>query len=331
MKFPIVLKKSPLVLIRRIVEVEFLVSVALFILSFLVNYEQLYAIAIGSRFRYDIFLVLAASIIQLVITIGVFLLWHGEEYRIKEKEILHKYGLFFSKEQSILLKIVQSVEYKRSPLEFLLGYGTIIIHSSNSEKPFQIKSVESAEIYVNLIKDAVDRALDRPTDSSKKLSIFDLILEGENSHLELKQTFRWDIKQKDTSKALEKATLKTISAFLNTDGGSLIIGVTDNGGIYGLEDDYKSLVRKDRDGFENHFNQVLKHTIGSEFRQYIEFSFETLEEKDVCLIEVRPSPKPVYLKTNGDEEFFIRTGNTTTPLSLSETNSYIDSHWKGKE
>jgi membrane protein YdbS with pleckstrin-like domain len=329
MKFPIIIKQSPLVLVRRIVEVELIISIFLFSVSFLANYQQLYLQTfVSSIFRYDIFLFMLASILQLFITIGVFFVWHSEEYRIKEKEIIHRHGIFFTKEQSILLKNVLSVEYKRSPLEFLLSYGTVVVHSNGNGKPFFIRSVESAEIYSNIIKDAVDGALSRPSDSAKKLSILDSILEGEHSRLEFKQTFRFDIKQKDVNKMLEKAVMKTIAAFLNSDGGHLIVGVADNGKIYGLEDDYHTLIRKDRDGFENHFNQILKLMMGAEFRQYIKMSFETIEEKDVCVIEVMPSPKPVYLKSNGDEEFFIRTGNSTSPLKVSEVNSYIGSHWE---
>jgi predicted HTH transcriptional regulator len=160
------------------------------------------------------------------------------------------------------------------------------------------------------------------------MPILDLVLEGESSKLELKQTFRWDVKLKDTNKALEKAVIKTVAAFLNSDGGNLIIGVDDSGSIYGLEDDYNSLVRKDRDGFENHFNQVIKNMIGAEFRRYIDLSFEKIEDKDVCLVSVSPSPKPVYVTVNGDEEFFIRTGNTTSPLKVSEVNSYIETRWQ---
>ena len=154
------------------------------------------------------------------------------------------------------------------------------------------------------------------------------MLEGEHSQLELKQTFRFDGKLKDVNKILEKAVMKTIAAFLNSEGGSLIIGVTDNGKMYGLEDDYSTLVRKDRDGFENHFNLIMKNMMGAEFRQYVKCSFEKIEEKDICLVEVEPSQKPVYMKANGDEEFFIRTGNTTSQLKISEVNSYIETHWK---
>jgi len=329
MKFPVVIRQSPLVLVRRIIGVEILFSIIIFGLSFVTNYEELFAKTVGQFLtRYDLFVFILASAVQFFITLIVFFFWQSEEYRIKEKEISLRGGIFSTKEKSILLKNISSVEYKRSPLEILLSYGTIVIYTSGNEKPFYIRSVETAEIYANIIKDAVDRSLSREMDSGKKLSILDLILEGEHARLELKQTFRFDIKEKNASKLLEKSVMKTVTGFLNSDGGNLIIGVTDNGKIYGVEEDYKTLVRKDRDGFENHFNQTLKNMIGAEFRQYVTLSFEKIEEKDVCLIEVEASPKPVYMKANGEEGFFIRTGNTTSPLKVSEVNSYIGSHWE---
>jgi uncharacterized membrane protein YdbT with pleckstrin-like domain len=328
MKFPIIIKQSPLVLIKRIIEVELLATLFLFAISFLTNYEALYEVTLSRFVRYDVFLFITGAILQLVITILTFFWWHAEEYRIKENEIVHRSGIFFTKERSILLKNVTMVEYKRSLMEFLLSYGTIVLTTNAGERPFTVRSIEAAEIYANVIKDIISRPAEKVTDLQKKLSILDLVLEGEHSKLEFKQTFRWDTKQHATNKMLEKAVMKTLAAFMNSLGGNLVIGVSDNGKVYGLQEDYMSLIRKDRDGFENHFNQVFNQLIGAGFRQYVSVSFQTIEEKDVCLIEVSPSPEPVYVAQNGDVEFFIRTGNTTSPLSVRETHSYIETHWK---
>lgn len=328
MKFPIIIKQSPLLLVRRIVEAEVLISILLFIASFLTNYEELYrSLTFGRVIRYDVLLFIGASVLQLVVTVIIFFFWHSEEYRVKEKEILHRRGFFNSREQSILLKQITSVESKRSALELFLGYGTIVLWRGDSEKPFYIRSVDQAEIHANFIKDAIDHALGRPQNTKQKTPVLDLILEGEHSTLEFKQTLRWDGKNGVSSKDLEKAVVKTIAAFLNTLGGTLLIGVTDKGTIHGIEEDLNSLVRKDRDGFENHLNQIIKNSIGAEFRQYIAVSFVAFDSKEIAVLDIEPSPKPAYVKMNGDEEFFIRTGNTTTPLKLSEVSSYIESHW----
>lgn len=162
-----------------------------------------------------------------------------------------------------------------------------------------------------------------------RLSILDLIVGGENNNLELKQSFRWDSKQNALNKDLEKTVMKSVAGFLNSEGGKIIVGVTDDKSIPGLEKDYATLQRKDRDGFENHFNQVFNNIVGAKFRHLIKTAFSQIDNKDVCLIEIQPAPEPVYITLyNNAEEFYIRSGNITSPLPISKASDYIKSRWK---
>ncbi len=63
----------------------------------------------------------------------------------------------------------------------------------------------------------------------------DLVRQQESKTLEFKSSLRWDLKndQKD-DKHITHASLKTIAAFLNTDGGDLLIGVADDGTVLGI-------------------------------------------------------------------------------------------------
>ena len=58
--------------------------------------------------------------------------------------------------------------------------------------------------------------------------ITDLIELGESSILEFKSTFQWDVVKGEQNKALRLSSLKTIAAFLNSQGGTLLIGVEDD-------------------------------------------------------------------------------------------------------
>src|SRR5262249_42766050 len=79
--------------------------------------------------------------------------------------------------------------------------------------------------------------------------IADLVKLGESAVLEFKSTLQWDVVKKEVNKALRKSSLKTIAAFMNTEGGTLLIGVEDDGNILGLERDL-SLLGSSRDKFE---------------------------------------------------------------------------------
>lgn len=158
-------------------------------------------------------------------------------------------------------------------------------------------------------------------------SIRDIIRAGEHSRLEFKTSFRWDVKRDQINKDLERSVMKTIAAFLNSEGGSLVIGVDDGGQPFGIEADMASLARQSRDGFENHFNNMFSSMIGPEFRQHVRVTFHSLDNKSVCLIEVDQAPVPAYVKTEKGEDFFIRTGNATTPLKMSQAAAYVAS-WR---
>lgn len=163
---------------------------------------------------------------------------------------------------------------------------------------------------------------------NKEKSIEEMMRFGEHERLEFKTSLRWDAKRNQVNKELEKTTMKTIAAFLNSEGGCLLIGVDDSGELVGLENDFNSLPRPNADGFENHFNNLFNTMIGAEFRRFVKLTFNNVNDKVVCLTNVESSHKPVYLKTENEENFYIRTGNVTTPLKMSEVATYISSWWQ---
>lgn len=165
--------------------------------------------------------------------------------------------------------------------------------------------------------------------SDSENELVETLQTGEHERLEFKTSFRWDEKRRQVNKELEKAVLKTVAAFLNSDGGHLFIGVNDQGQPLGLETDFTSLPKPNQDGFENHFNNLFNQMIGPEFRRLVKLNFNRLADKTICLINIEPSPKPAYLKNGESEDFYIRTGNATTSLKMSEATAYLSS-WRRK-
>ncbi len=81
--------------------------------------------------------------------------------------------------------------------------------------------------------------------------IISLINQEEGSHLEFKSSFRYDRRTKQGNSALEMVVLKTICAFLNSEGGTLLIGLSDDNQVVGINDDYIIIKSHNRDGFQN--------------------------------------------------------------------------------
>lgn len=159
-------------------------------------------------------------------------------------------------------------------------------------------------------------------------SLDDVISAGESTTVEFKSTLRWDVQRNQVNKELQKVIAKTIAGLLNVEGGVLLIGVTDDGEIYGIEADISSIGRGDKDGFYQSLVQTLDTYLGKEFIPFIRPRFEHSGGKTVCIVEVDASPRPVFLRDGQDREFYTRSGNTTRPLDTEAAHDYIGMHWE---
>lgn len=160
----------------------------------------------------------------------------------------------------------------------------------------------------------------------KRLSLEELLKRGESELVEFKSSLRWDFKLDKINKDLELAVLKTIAAFMNTRRGTLLIGVADDASIIGLEKDFQSLKKKDRDGFEQYIMHLVSLNIGANYCQNIQLNFTELQNKVICIIEVNQIHTPVFLKCHGNTLFYVRTGNHTRELDIQEALKYIKTH-----
>ena len=139
-------------------------------------------------------------------------------------------------------------------------------------------------------------------------------------------------------KEMEKVIIKTVAAFLNSErGGTLLIGVQDDGTIFGLDNDYQAWSKpadRNRDKYELWLMGLLLGSYGKEFASYISVTFQDVGGRDVCKITAYPAPEPVYArekregKDEIDEIFYLRTGNATNRLTIREAIKYIQSRWK---
>ena len=155
-----------------------------------------------------------------------------------------------------------------------------------------------------------------------------LMATGENDRVEFKSSLRWDRREQRVNKTLEKVIVKTLAGFLNAeDGGTLLIGVDDAGVAVGLAADYGTLHRKDRDGFEQHLQQIVARDLGESVSPYLTITFHEIDGQDVCHISVDPSDHPVYVDEQQQASFFLRAGNGTRSLPVDEAVKYVQHRW----
>jgi hypothetical protein len=164
------------------------------------------------------------------------------------------------------------------------------------------------------------------TELDKDLSF--IIEQGEGPYLEFKSSFRWDLVENRVNRSLESVVIKALAGFLNSQkGGTLLIGVADNGEILGLEKDFGSLKKPDQDGFEQAIMTAISIQLGADICPFVHVLYHVIDSKCVCRLIVSPSTHPVFVIQNNTPKFFVRTGGATRDLNTQEAVSYIFDHW----
>jgi hypothetical protein len=159
------------------------------------------------------------------------------------------------------------------------------------------------------------------------VSLAALIARGEDDHTEFKSSFRYDYKQEKMNRFLESVIIKAISGFLNTQGGSLLIGVADDGTILGLDPDYNTLSRKDNDGYTQLLMSAIADRLGTPVCRLVRILFYRQGDKEVCRLIILPSPIPVYTREEKQVCFYIRTASGTRAMEIDEAVTFIKAKW----
>ncbi len=161
---------------------------------------------------------------------------------------------------------------------------------------------------------------------TQEQSISDLIALDESATLEFKSTLQWDVVHNQPNKHLRHSVIKTIAAFLNSEGGTLLIGVDDGKVISGLNQDLK-LLGGSLDRFEQLLNSLIADYIGPEYARFVTLHTDGVDGKQVCVVDVDKAPGPAFVNGTRGREFYVRLGNTTRALDPEETVRYIDTSW----
>lgn len=168
------------------------------------------------------------------------------------------------------------------------------------------------------------KSIGNDVENDSSIDVKSLITGGENDEIEFKSSLKYSYNNTDVlTKEIEFAVAKTIAAFMNTDGGILLVGVRDDGTILGLDNDYKLVKNFNRDGFLLHLNQVFINYIGKEYSPLVVFKIIEIDGKDVCYVKVNKSDRKIFIIKDGKQDFFIRSSASTQPLLPSQIEEYM--------
>jgi hypothetical protein len=177
------------------------------------------------------------------------------------------------------------------------------------------------ELMARVIADGYRRLAgdERKGAGEEEATLAELVGSGETTRVEFKATLRKNLHTGQPDPRIELSWVKTVAAFLNSQGGTLIVGVMDDGTPLGIEEDGFS----NEDKMALHLVSILKERVGPAHMMYVHPRFDDYEGKRVCVVDCAPAGSAAFVKDGPAERFYIRTGPSTTELTGKQSLDYM--------
>ncbi|WP_292374251.1 helix-turn-helix domain-containing protein [Methanosarcina sp. UBA411] len=213
--------------------------------------------------------------------------------------------------------------FEGSQYRVVLGLECLSCGAKNALKPFVFKDREIPVLDVNTSR------------------VFKLISSGETEKIEFKPYLTVPPEGYEMNGDVKYKIAKSISGFMNSDGGVLLIGVSNSGIVLGIDNEYS--VQKDeydmvdivnkrllsRDYFALKLIQILDKYIEKPLlKKYVRISFHEIFGKDVCCIKVKKADNLHKFK---DGNFYVRMFNGTRALNKNEIDQYKNLYWPSQQ
>ena len=152
----------------------------------------------------------------------------------------------------------------------------------------------------------------------------ELLIDDETRTVEYKQTARWNVRERRRDSAMEQVIVKTVAGMLNDRGGTLLIGVTDNRELVGLDNDYAQVKPANADGYVNWLDTLFETTLGHAGANRLDIRIDRINGHDVCRIDIPASSRPIWVKNpKGAGTLYQRRNNSTRAVPVDEVESFL--------
>jgi type I restriction-modification system DNA methylase subunit len=150
-----------------------------------------------------------------------------------------------------------------------------------------------------------------------------LVREGETKTIEFKETLRLNMHTQSPDAKMESMVIKTVAAFMNSDGGHLLVGVDRHESIVGINKELEKF-KWNTDKYLLHFRSLFKERIGMEFIPLVDQKIINLDDTKVLIVAVKPSNREVFVDGS---DFYIRSAPATDLLRGRQVIEYINTRF----
>jgi hypothetical protein len=233
------------------------------------------------------------------------------------QKISTKHSFNFDKFKEIVI-LAPPLEQQEKMIRLDLNRKNIASNLTNLKLEFLMdpSSYHDSEEKINAMLSIFNQLDDRA-----RLSM--LITKGESKVLEFKETFSVDVKKNEKQKYIEDSAIKTIAGFMNSIGGTLLIGIDDFGNVVGVNSEIDKFY-KSTDKYLLHLKNIIKQRLGEDNYPFIEYKLIFIDSRLVLEVNCKKSTSPVFVD---DIDFYVRTNPATDKLDGKKQLAYIKNHF----
>lgn len=173
------------------------------------------------------------------------------------------------------------------------------------------------------LAEAINLFIHGPSSQAESVDISALLAAGETETVEFKEKV---LHVTEPGKSRPHTLVREIAAFANARGGTVLVGVRDDGSINGIKAEIEA-TSKGHDGYQLSLYTRIKEDIGSAAASAVQMHFQPHGDAELCIIRVPSSSVPVYVKHDGQQFLFVRIGNQSIALDAKQAHEYSVKRW----
>ena len=269
---------------------------------------------------------------------------------LNEAVVLNSYLYYFYRSTlgKMILRNISLGSWGRAQFD-VLKLSSVVIPDIKTQKAL-VSSVKKIKKLTKILNDYESEIALRPGHSYKIAAKLDemaesvgmvttedrirsLIRNGESKTLEFKKSFSLDCNEFDKNpnytmnkadkKAIQMGVIKNIAGFINSEGGTLLIGVDDRGEVTGLESEIDRFHKGSADDFLLHLKDRINTEIGTGFIALYDTYLITVRDKLIIEIQCQKTAKEFIYMNN---KLPVRVNPSIQMLEGKDIVDYVGAH-----
>lgn len=152
-----IVRESPLLLVLKIIILEFIFGVLYAVISWIDSYGAIQnseniSETLSQLVNNDVVMSIIIFLIQILITFYLFFAWYYKTYTLANQELFVQWGVFVRRNNTYVLKSLEYVKYEQSFIAAWFNFGHIIIKDAFMAQEIKLPFIDNPKDFTGKIE-----------------------------------------------------------------------------------------------------------------------------------------------------------------------------------